>query len=158
MKKQWIFLVVTVACLYVTSCSQRNEALEKRIAQLESKLDSIAAQRQASVTEVFHLRSECADLGVKILRNNPAEIGLTASQVSHYNPKTNRCYVELTMHPTNPTAAPYVLERFLFEGQTGELLAHATINGKKLSGIVFKRNIFDWQGSNSYIDEIMRDE
>ena len=45
---------------------------------------------------MFRLRSECAKLGEKILAENPSgNDNFIDSQVSHYNPLTNRCYVEL---------------------------------------------------------------
>jgi hypothetical protein len=163
MMKRWYILLLP-ACLVLISCNKRNEALEKRISQLESKLDSISAQRQASATEVFHLRSECADLGVKILNDNLVGMALTKSQVSHYNPKTNRCYVVLTIQSANLSAPSQRFEEYLYDGQTGEQLAFAKKDKDVEIGMVFKNRmvfkgrITGYGETLSYIDDIMRDE
>jgi hypothetical protein len=82
---------------------------------------SAAAQPQAGVptaTEVFHLRSECAALGEKLLSDKQyAFIGLAPVEVSHYNPATNRCYVVVNFSGVGPH-----YRRFLYDGQTGEYL------------------------------------
>lgn len=54
-----------------------------------------------TATEVFNLRSKCAELGDKILENNVVGNALTQEVKSHYNPETNRCYVELDVHAAN---------------------------------------------------------
>jgi len=66
-----------------------------------------------SATEVFNLRSRCVELGEKILRDNPASPVIVQSVLSHYDPRTNRCFVELQNE----------YSRRLFDGQTGERLA-----------------------------------
>ena len=64
-----------------------------------------------TATEVFHLRSECADLAQKILKEHSG-FGVQRA-LSHYEPATNRCYVELKNVDTHE----------LYDGQTGEVLA-----------------------------------
>jgi hypothetical protein len=49
--------------------------------------------RAPTATEVFHLRSECAELGEKLLLKLYDSVYY--DQESHYNPQTNRCYVEV---------------------------------------------------------------
>jgi hypothetical protein len=66
-----------------------------------------------SATEVFNLRSRCAELCEKILKDNPASPVIDPSAFSHYDQRANRCYVELDNQ--------YSLR--LFDGQTGERLA-----------------------------------
>jgi hypothetical protein len=68
--------------------------------------------RPPTVTEIFHLRSECAALGEKI-QNREGAIRMR----SRYDPATNRCLVELT----EGTTAHYT--HGVMDGQTGELLA-----------------------------------
>src|SRR5207253_8552320 len=54
-----------------------------------------------SATEVFNLRSKCAELGEKIMKNTVIGDELKKEQLSHYEPKTNRCYVRLTVWKAN---------------------------------------------------------
>jgi hypothetical protein len=72
---------------------------------------ALLQSRQAS--DIFDLRSKCADLGEKILKSNPASPVIASSVLSHYNPRTNRCFAELDNE----------YSRRLFDGQTGERLA-----------------------------------
>ena len=58
--------------------------------------------------------------------------GLSQLQVSHYNPTTNRCYVEISAYPAHKSndtdQMDHIMDRDdrkLFDGQTGELLASA---------------------------------
>jgi hypothetical protein len=51
-----------------------------------------------TATEVFQLRSLCVKLGEQLLDETPVGSALTEDQVSHYDPKSNRCYVELTVN------------------------------------------------------------
>ena len=90
------------------------------------------AVRTPTATEVFNLRSKCNELGEKILHDNVLSAIVIGGprrfhlQVSHYNPKTNRCYVELDISDgdllTGPTGGT---DYFLYDGQTGQLLAFA---------------------------------
>ena len=47
--------------------------------------------------------------------------------MSHYNPLTNRCYVERHSQRAD-SSKPLVVDRFLYDGQTGELLASFEAN------------------------------
>src|SRR5690348_10559664 len=55
------------------------------------------SSRSPTATEVFNLRSQCAELGEKIMKNTVIGDALKKDQVSHYEPQTNRCYVQLTV-------------------------------------------------------------
>jgi hypothetical protein len=83
--------------------------------------------------EVFHLRSECAQLAEKMLENQQKrdELGEDEwSQSSHYKPEENRCYVEIAFQ-TAQTDSPYFQSNDdLFDGQTGERLASVLRTGK----------------------------
>jgi hypothetical protein len=53
--------------------------------------------RSPTATEVFDLRTKCAELGDKIMKNTVIGDALKKDQLSRYDPKTNRCYVQLTV-------------------------------------------------------------
>jgi hypothetical protein len=62
------------------------------------------AFRKPTATEVFNLGSKCAELGEKINGEydfaSPGNVTfkvpfIQQEELSHYDPKTNRCYVEL---------------------------------------------------------------
>jgi hypothetical protein len=93
----------------------------------------IATHQVPTVTEIFNLRSQCADLGQKILDQNVINSALAQEESSHYNPKTNRCYVELDVHSADLTKARDVDDRYLYDGQTKDKLAFAVVEyGKKI--------------------------
>lgn len=81
------------------------------------------AFRSPTATEVFNLRSKCAELGDKILKNTVAGSELTKNQVSRYDPKTNRCYVQLTVWNANLPKGDEYFHQYLYDGQTGQVLA-----------------------------------
>jgi hypothetical protein len=79
--------------------------------------------RGPTATEVFNLRSKCAELGEKILKNTVVADALKKDQLSHYEPKTNRCYVQLTVWNANLNKGDEYFHQYLFDGQTGQTLA-----------------------------------
>lgn len=79
--------------------------------------------RSPTATEVFNLRSKCAELGEKILKNTDIADALKKDQVSHYEPKTNRCYVQLTVWNPNLSKGDDYFQQYLLDGQTGQVLA-----------------------------------
>jgi hypothetical protein len=120
---------------------------------------AMAQQRPPSATEVFDLRSKCAELGGKILEGIDARMHPTLSQVSHYDHRTNRCYVEVT----EQSGSTY--HRYLYDGQIKEILAHAsTIKGKREGEISDNQhnptgntgNKYD--EASKYIDEMMAED
>lgn len=82
-----------------------------------------SASPRLTAAEVFELRSKCADLGQKIINNNTIGIALSQDQVSHYDSTTNRCYVEVTVQTADLSKAGDYFEQYLYDGQTGEMLA-----------------------------------
>jgi hypothetical protein len=125
---------------------------------------SVTAERTnqlLTATEVFNPRSRRAALGEKVLEGNIiVGAGLSQSQVSHYNERTNRC---LTIQ-TADHAFDYV-NRVLYDGQTNEMLASAWQQKGKLSGMVFdkqhKATTLENSGfddANAYIDDMMADD
>jgi hypothetical protein len=79
--------------------------------------------RSPTATEVFNLRSKCAELGEKILKNTVIGDALKKDQLSHYEPKTNRCYVQLTVWNADLAQRDEYFQQYLFDGQTGQVLA-----------------------------------
>jgi nitrate reductase alpha subunit len=79
--------------------------------------------RSPTATEVFDLRTKCAELGDKIMKNTVIGDALKKDQLSHYEPKTNRCYVQLTVWNANPAKGDEYFQQYLFDGQTGQVLA-----------------------------------
>jgi hypothetical protein len=117
-----------------------------------------------TATEVFQLRSACAALGQQILEGNFIGSALTQDQVSHYNPRTNRCYVELTVQ-TADLSKGFYLSRCLYDGQTREMLASATIEKDKKHGMVYDKQHrtttlehAGWDDAAAYIDAMMADD
>ena len=84
-----------------------NREQMNEIRALRARLGDNASQRaneiQRPAAEVFRLRSACADLGQRILEDNAIGSALSKSQISNYNPRTNRCYVELIVQTADTT-------------------------------------------------------
>ncbi len=111
-----------------------------------------------TATEVFNLRSKCAEFGEKILDGNIIGLALTQTQVSHYHPKTNRCYVELTVNMADLSKYEDYYARHLYDGQTGELLASVQRKkGVKTAFVKDSPNTFDWDAAIIKIDTLMTD-
>jgi hypothetical protein len=119
---------------------------------------AMAQEREPpSATELVNLRWRCADLGGKILEGIDAQRHPTLSRVPHYDPRTNRCYVEITEHSGN------TYHRYLYDGQTNEVLASAsTVKGKREGAIVDKQRnptgSTDYFEADKYIDEMMAED
>jgi hypothetical protein len=112
---------------------------------------------------VFRLRSECAKLGETQLYKSAhtefaqSQINPRFDQQSHYNPDTNRCYVEIDMRNN------FLFTRNLYDGQTGDMLAwiSETPAGDSKEGMIFTKNEQsnqDFQGADSYINQMMHDD
>lgn len=149
--------------------------------------------RQPTASEVFNLRSQCAKLGSQINEQHDLTfrdyyeamdepVFLEQEEVSHYDPKTNRCYVELEVTVSSVTGADAAtpalghisnaarrflktyeigyLERRLFDGQTGEELAvywTGLSNGQKW-GFLKDAGIVPTYRASTYIDDRMEDD
>jgi len=92
--------------------------------------------KEPTAAEVFHFRSECSEFGKQVLaelvsnlREEAAKMLIRKSQVSHYNPTANRCYVEITLE-TAIAGSPWRNTGIaLYDGQTHENLAHMKMEG-----------------------------
>jgi hypothetical protein len=93
--------------------------------------------RSATATEVFALRSKCAEHGEKIMKNTVVSSALRKDQVSHYEPKTNRCYVELTVWSADLAKGSEYFQQYLFDVQTGQELAAIRREKGMRSGDIF---------------------
>jgi hypothetical protein len=120
-----------------------------------------AAVAQQQEQQLLTRRLECAELGEKIAEEYIiVGSALTQSQASHYDPRTNRCYVELIVQAADkPTDYQH---RVLYDGQTNEMLAFAEIHNGKKGGKVFDQqhrttNLDDagWDDASEYIDQMM---
>src|SRR5260370_4544760 len=93
--------------------------------------------RSPTATEVFNLRSKCAELGEKILKNTVISDDLKKDQLSRYEPKTNRCYVQLTVWNANLAKGDEHFQQYLFDGQTGQRLAARRRESATRSGDIY---------------------
>ena len=120
------------------------------------------APKPPTTTEIFNLRTKCAELSQNLLKGLYIAPPLEGTQNSHYDPSTNRCYAEIDTQ-TGDLKAPEKekeFSRYLYDGQTGHMLAGArTSHGDTTGGI------FDGQHSDAgyfeakaYIDEKMADD
>ncbi len=151
------------------------------------------AFRKPTATEVFNLRTRCAELASKISSEHDttgSDIAaiqkkppfLTQEQVSHYDPKTNRCYVELrvtvdlallmALPNGNAQAAkmkndvlkhfePDYVERHLYDGQTGEELAYlqkGMIGVAPTGEIKGRLGKVEWFDAAAEMDNLMADD
>jgi hypothetical protein len=125
--------------------------------QAEPSVTAIHAAGPSS-EELFRLNSECATLGKKFLEENhlkcksagctenatsagPVQGGgyqtvkgdniTDATQVSHYDPAANRCYVELTEYTINSKTSDTKLTVGFYDAQTGEKIASYGDAGSK---------------------------
>ena len=143
-----VTLIATWICL--SACGERATYINQR--------PKVATQKLPSATEVFNLRSECAKLGDKLLSENTVGRALSQSQISHYNPRTNRCHVELTVQTADQTRPLDVMSKYLFDGQTGEMLAYAKVEKGTQSGMAFNKVGMGFDEAVKYIDQTMNDE
>jgi hypothetical protein len=111
-----------------------------------------------TATEVFNLRSKCAEFGDKIMSRNTIGSALAQDQVSHYDPKTNRCYVELDVHMADLSKWDDYRSRYLYDGQTGEMLAWATYKKGNKTAFVNDGPTLDYDAAVLKIDILMADD
>ena len=125
-------LVTTVLLLSLCSCNMTPKPKPEA-----------ASFRTPSATELFDLQSKCTAMGKKIMEDNIIGNALTQEQVSHYNPKDNRCYVKLTVSTADLTTPrdKYRQDDYLEDGQTNEMLASVTHNGDSKSAMVFDSSL-----------------
>jgi hypothetical protein len=118
-----------------------------------------------TAAEIIQLRSTCAALGQQILEGNFIRLALYQEQFSRYNPRTNRCYVEMRVQTADPNKHSDRFGQYLYDGQTREMLAFAQIQNGKKSGRVFdlhhRTTSFEnagWDDASEYIYATMTDD
>ncbi len=152
MKK--ILLISYASVLLLVGCnnSQQDQKIEKTNSEVNFQLPT--------ATEIFHLRSECAKMGEKILSENLVGSALTHTQVSKYDPKLNRCFVELDITSADTSLPPekFYTNFVLYDGQTGEMLAYATNKMGKQTYGSFKVHQKSYEDTLDYIGQIMKDD
>ncbi len=123
------------------------------------------AQPLESVAEEARFRSACTASGQQILAANFIRSAIRQEQVSRYNPRTSRCYVEMQVQTLDREEQVERFGRFLYDGQTKELLAFAQIKEGKKSGRVFdlthRTTSFEnagWDDASEYIQTMMADD
>jgi hypothetical protein len=123
-----------------------------------------SAQLLPPITEEAQFRSACTASGEEILAANLIRAALSQEQVSRYSPRTSRCYVEMRVQTLDRPAHLERFGRFLYDGQTKELLAFAEIKDRRKSGRVFdlyhRTTTFEnagWDDANEYIHTMMMD-
>lgn len=117
---------------------------------------------QFAFAEVEQQRSACAAAGEEILASNAIGFAAYQDQFSRYFPRTNRCYVEMLVLTMTSDERSDRIGRFLYDGQTKELLAFMQIKDGKKSGRVFDLNhsttTFEnggWDDASAYIYTVM---
>ena len=91
----------------------------------------------AATAQDGQLRSACAASAQQILEGNLIRSALYEEQFSRYSPRTNRCYVELRVQTGELNERSDRFGRYLYDGETREMLAFAQIQNGKKSGKVF---------------------
>jgi hypothetical protein len=128
-------LTVTALLLLLCSCD--------RLSKSKQPEPAASLFRAPTATELFDLQSKCSAMGEKILQDNIIGNALTQEQISHYNPKDNRCYVKLSVSTADLTKPREDTREddYLEDGQTNEMLANWTRRGETKSGMVFDSNL-----------------
>jgi hypothetical protein len=146
------------------------------------------AQTAPSATEAFNLGIQCKEMArQKFLDVRPARpitysegavSGMSAAQVdqlnlealevlgeaewSHYNPKTNRCYIEIYLH--NRHRKPPLREEewwYVYDAQTDDVLGYANVTSAGKWGVVYDHKYAarkdGWDAAMAYIEAVMVD-
>ena len=93
------------------------------------------------------------------MNQNSIGPALTQNQVSHYDPTTNRCYVELRVNMADLTKYEDYYATSLYDGQTGELLAFVqSKKGVKTAFLKDGPNTLDYDAAMLKIDAFMADD
>jgi hypothetical protein len=154
-----ILFCLAAAGLSLASCRQQSAPAS----------GETAYNRLPSASEVFDLRSKCAALGEKLLAENAVGSALDQDQVSRYSPETNHCYVKIEVYSSVLTTPPdsFVTRKYLYDGQTGELLATTAKKGSVESANVLsealKKFVQDpiqpsFEETNVLIDKFVSEE
>lgn len=145
-----------LSCLLVVAVGCENKTVHSAAPTPTPRLVALP-----TATEVFSLRSKCSELGDKILENNFVGNALTQEVKSHYNPETNRCYVELDVHAADLSQyEEHPISRYLFDGQTKDMLASSKREKGRNSGSIYDPDdiMAGYDKANAMIDSLMADD
>jgi hypothetical protein len=108
-------------------------------------------------------------MGAKIMNENIIGSALTQSEVSRYNPASNRCYVDLQVSSADlskfETSSDY-----LYDGQTGEMLAWKKVHLSKRTGSISAADLipankrgdtdytYSYETAEDLIDRLMKED
>lgn len=152
--------VIPMGAGFVVACALGSTACILAAAQAAEPLYPLP-----TAAEVIQLRSNCAAIGQQILDGNFIRSALYQQQFSRYNPRTNRCYVEMRVQIADPSKHSERFGQYLYDGQTREMLAFAQIQNGKKSGRVFdlhhRTTTFEnagWDDASGYIAATMADD
>jgi hypothetical protein len=146
------FVALLAAAMTMTACHQEVPCPAPQAAP---------TAQLPTATEVFHLRTECAQLGDKVLDDAIIGSALTKDVATNYDPHDNRCYVDLTISTADLTVSigspAYYQNRILYDGQTHELLASIQIKNGQKTGLAFKGSprASGFEGVADYINSKM---
>jgi hypothetical protein len=111
-----------------------------------------------TATELFALRSACAQLGQRVLNSPMTVLGVARGTMytanTKYDPATNRCYVEIDSVGTGDYSGD--VARMLWDGQTvhGLAIAHTGPHGGNY-GIIFDPYQEGYDATVNYINQMM---
>jgi hypothetical protein len=126
----------------------------------------VVAQTAPTATEEFNLRIKCKQMADKKAENMEEGDRLLTdtkrifeSHASNYDPKSNRCYIEIIQQRRYGEFEKYT--RQVYDAQTDDLLSNAEINKGEKFGIVYAEhkptvdNNHGFDDANAYMDEKM---
>ncbi len=118
--------------------------------------------RPPSATEVFNLRTKCAELGDRlletVLKADVIGAALAHEATSRYDPKTDRCYVRLDVHTADFTKYAEMNASYLYDGQTREILAYASSEHGAKTGQSYIDNEHGYDAGLKTIEAFMADD
>jgi hypothetical protein len=152
-KRLGLALTCCVTSIFVVSCSRSS-------ANSEQQNTKTRVATAPTATEIFNLRSKCAELGQKIMENNTIGIALTQDVATHYDPVTNRCYAELDVNTADLSKFDEYNSRTLYDGQTKEMLAHTQRSKGQKTGYVKDGSLTttDFDAAIMKMQELMADD
>jgi hypothetical protein len=77
------------------------------------------------------------------MEDNLIGSALAQEALSHYSPESNHCYVKLDVHTANLSTPreQYLQNSYLFDGQTHEMLASASMKGEQKWANIFSASL-----------------
>lgn len=148
-------LRIAVWCLSAALSSCSHPSL-----QPDARNANAGAVSPPTATEVFNLRSKCAELGQKIMENNFIGSALTQDVVTHYDSQTNRCYADLHVNKADLSKFNEYYSRSVYDGQTGEMLASVTNKDGQKSAYLKDGGVklTDWDAAVTRMEALMTDD